>query len=102
MAKQSAPFFFVRQEKRHVKIEFADIRYVEASKNYVQIVTGDKRYQVLGTLGYLERLLPPEQFIRIYRSFLVRVEQVTSFDTRHAWVAGRQVPIGAPTSEPIP
>jgi len=54
----------------------------------------DKGYQVLGTLTHLDRVLPPEEFIRIHRSFLVRLDQVTSFDTRHAWVAGQRIPIG--------
>jgi hypothetical protein len=71
MPKPPARFIFVRHEKRNLKIEFSDIQYIEACKNYGQIVTTDKRFQVLGTLGH-----------------------VTSFDTHHAWVAGQQVPIG--------
>lgn len=94
MAKPSARFFFVRRDGQYVKIDFADIRYVEACRNYIRIVTMGAVYQILATLGCMGSALPPEEFIRIHRSFLIAIGQVTAFDNHHVSIAGKQLPIG--------
>jgi two-component system LytT family response regulator len=94
MDKPSARFFFVRQNGRYVKIPFAEIRYVEASKNYVRIRMADQIHQIMVPLQRLESLLPEEEFIRVHRSFLVGIAYVSSFDNHQVCVEGQAVPIG--------
>jgi DNA-binding LytR/AlgR family response regulator len=94
MDKSSARFFFVRQNGRYVKIPFSEIRYVEASKNYVRVCTAEQIHQIMVPLQRLESLLPAEEFIRVHRSFLVGIAYVTSFDNHQVCVEGQAVPIG--------
>jgi two-component system LytT family response regulator len=88
------PFFFIRHKGRLVKLITADIRYIEASKNYAKIYTGSQLFVTLATLQRLEAALPPEEFIRIHRSFLVSVSHLTGFDRRCVYLEGRHLPIG--------
>jgi hypothetical protein len=49
----------------------ADIRYVEAAKNYAKIYTPSQLFITLTTLLGLEQALPPGELIQIHLSFLV-------------------------------
>lgn len=40
------PFFFIRHAGRHEKVNFADILFVEAWKNYCRIVLVKKVYVI--------------------------------------------------------
>jgi two-component system LytT family response regulator len=53
-----------------------DIHYVEASDDYVKIVTKEGKYLKKSTLSHIEQSLDPQQFVRVHRSFLVPVSQL--------------------------
>lgn len=53
------------------------VRYLEAYDDYVKIYTDKERFVKKGTLKQFEANLPSEQFIRIHRSFIVAVDQIT-------------------------
>ncbi len=41
-------FFFVKEQGRYVRVDFASILYIEARSNYVQIVTASRVFMCLG------------------------------------------------------
>jgi hypothetical protein len=57
-------------------IQVDDIRHLSAAGNYVDIHAGDQRYLLRATMGDVESLLPPAQFVRIHRSHMVRVREI--------------------------
>ncbi|MFD2569274.1 LytR/AlgR family response regulator transcription factor [Spirosoma soli] len=48
-----------------------DIQYVEADGNYLWIYTGARRHLLSESIRSLEPRLPPAQFIRINRSYMI-------------------------------
>jgi len=74
------PYFFIRTDNQCVKINFTDIAYVEANRNYVRIVAHNRVYLVLLSLKQLETILPSNSFCRVHRSFIVSLDCVVSFD----------------------
>jgi two-component system LytT family response regulator len=50
------------------------VRYLESMDDYVLIYTQDGRYMKQNTMKYFEAHLNPKDFIRIHRSYIVRVE----------------------------
>jgi DNA-binding LytR/AlgR family response regulator len=82
------PYFFVRTVNKCVKVNFSDILYVEARRNYVQIVTKEKSFLALLLLRQLEMLLPPKTFCRIHRSYIVSLDNVSSFDQECIYLQG--------------
>lgn len=54
-----------------------DIHYIEANDDYVKIVTEDGSYLKKSTLSHIEQSLDPQQFIRVHRSYLVPVTQLS-------------------------
>ncbi len=52
------------------------IQYVEAKDDYVMLYTSKGRFLKEKTMKFYEDHLDPQQFVRIHRSFIVKVDQV--------------------------
>lgn len=68
--------FTVKHRGRMLFIPVEDIYWFEAEGNYVRLHTAQASYMLRETLTNLEQALHPEEFIRIHRSTLVRLQQV--------------------------
>ncbi|MFN2396888.1 MAG: response regulator, partial [Bacteroidales bacterium] len=76
--KESKDSIFVRADYRLNKINFDDIFYVEALKDYVVINTSDNSYTTHTTMKEMVRILPQKDFVRIHRSFIVNLNKIFS------------------------
>lgn len=63
-------------------IATSDIRYLEANDDYVKISTAEGSYQKNKTMSFFEKTLDPEQFIRIHRSYLINMSEVTKIELK--------------------
>lgn len=71
---------FVQSNSRLVKLNTKDIYFVEALKDYVVINLLNTRYTVHSTMKDIEAKLPENEFIRVHRSFIVRVDKITAIE----------------------
>lgn len=71
---------FVKSNSKLVKIKINDIYYVEALKDYVVINTISNRYTIHSTMKEIELKLSDLGFMRIHRSFIVRLDKIESID----------------------
>lgn len=69
-------FFFVKADKKLVKVKFSDILYIEGLKDYVIIRMQEGRVITLQTMKSLEDKLPAKKFMRIHRSFIVALDKI--------------------------
>lgn len=62
------------------KVELSDIQYVEGMKDYVMFHLSSARQPLVThlTMKAVEDLLPPEQFMRIHRSYILGLEHIAS------------------------
>lgn len=74
--EEKQDFFFVKADKKLVKVKFDDIIYIEGLKDYVIIRMENQRVITLQTMKSLEDKLPPEKFQRIHRSYIVAVDKI--------------------------
>ncbi len=63
------------KNKIHI-IPVEQIRYIESLDDYVMIYTKDKRFVKQKTMKFFEDHLNKEEFIRIHRSYIVKVEEI--------------------------
>jgi two-component system LytT family response regulator len=61
-------------------IPTANIRYLEAADDYVKIHTAEGVFLKNKTMGYFERALEQQNFIRIHRSYIINVQLITRID----------------------
>jgi DNA-binding LytR/AlgR family response regulator len=47
------------------------------------------------TLKSLQEKLPPHEFVRIHRSYIVPVNKIESFGKSKVKVAGKEIPVGS-------
>ncbi len=87
-------FLYLRIERRSVKVDTADIYWIESVKDYIKVVTKDKEYITKQKISVAEKLLPLSQFVRVHRSFIVAVNKVESYHPNHLMIAGSRVPVG--------
>lgn len=71
--------FFVKADKKLVKVRFDNILYIEGLKDYVIIrLEEGKRVITLQTMKSLEDKLPSALFRRIHRSYIVALEKINA------------------------
>lgn len=71
------PFIFVKEGSSLVKINWADILYIEGMKDYARIHTTERKIMALQRLKNLEEQLPSDQFARIHKSYIVALSALT-------------------------
>ena len=73
-------FIFVKSNHKLVKLNTKDIFYIEALKDYVVINTLDTRYTIHSTMKEIETKMGTLEFIRVHRSFIVRIDKIAAID----------------------
>jgi two-component system, LytTR family, response regulator len=63
------------RHKIHI-IPVDNIRYVESMDDYVMIYTSEGRHMKQKTMHYFEDTLNPKEFVRIHRSYIVKVSEI--------------------------
>ena len=61
-------------------IPVAEIHYFEAADDYVKIYTKEGSFLKNKTMGYFEGTLPPQHFVRIHRSYIINITEITRID----------------------
>lgn len=62
-------------------IPIQDINYIEAYDDYVKIFTKDGYVLKKKTMAYFEQALDPKLFVRVHRSFIIQLGQLTRIET---------------------
>ncbi len=87
-------FFYVKENKRAIKVYLKDIRYIEGLSEYVQIYTDKKKVVTKTSLVTLDEKLPDELFLRIHKSYIVSIPRIESFTASTVEITGKELPIG--------
>ncbi len=88
------PYIFVKADKMMVKIYLNEIKYIEALKDYVQVVTTKDKIITYLSLNYLVERLPKDQFCRVHRSFIISIDKIESYTGTDIIIAKQLIPIG--------
>jgi len=91
---QKETFVFVRSEKENVKINLDDILYVESLKNHVRVMCKVGSIITLIQISQMEEKLPPQNFVRIHRSFIVSLNKVDRYTSANVTIGEKLLPIG--------
>jgi DNA-binding LytR/AlgR family response regulator len=87
---------FVKANSRLVKVYLKDIYYVEALKDYVIINTQYARYTVHSTMKDIEKKLGTIEFIRVHRSYIVRIDKIQAIENQTVVLENEKkaIPVG--------
>lgn len=94
-ATASRDYITVRSEYRMIRIPVGEIDYIEGLKDYVKIFLHDSPNPVLTLMSMktLEETLPSDRFMRVHRSFIVRLEAVRVIERNTIVMHGTCIPV---------
>lgn len=85
---------WVRSDYRHVRVPLAEILYIEGVKDYVRICRADgSQVMTQASMKTMEGLLPKEDFVRVHRSYIVRLQQVNAIERGRIVFGKARIPI---------
>lgn len=91
---QEENFIYVKENKKVVKVYLSEIRFIEGLSEYVQIYTDKRKIITKTSMALMEEKLPPQNFLRIHKSFIVAVNKIEAFTANTIEIQGKELPIG--------
>jgi len=93
---ESVDYIFVKNNTQLIKLKAEDVLYIEALKDYVNIVTIEKKYMIHSTMKAINEKMPSRDYVRIHRSYIVRMEKINKIDHSDLYMEGvdKAFPIG--------
>ncbi|RPD98797.1 DNA-binding response regulator [Aureibaculum marinum] len=89
------PYLFIKIDKKKLKKIYLDeLLVVESLKDYLKITTVTDRFIIHQTLSSFTDQLPPENFIRIHRSYTIAIDKVDTIEGNSLEIAGVRYTIG--------
>ncbi|MCH8904760.1 MAG: LytTR family transcriptional regulator [Bacteroidetes bacterium] len=84
---------FLKAAARLLKIYPEEILWIEALGDYVVINTIKEKYTIHSTMKGIELKLPSEDFIRVHRSFIVRIDQINAIEGKILVIDKKLIPV---------
>lgn len=87
---------FVKDGHKLHRVMFDEICYVEGMKDYVKLVLKDRTIVTHLTMKRIEDQLPEDKFIRIQKSFIIKKDEIKSFNGNEIdlYTLKEKIPIG--------
>lgn len=87
---------FITVKGRQQRVLCREIRFIQALKDYVGIQVAARRYVVYSTMSGMEQRLPQDQFLRVHRSYIVRVGSIKAIEDYQVLLEDgeERIPIG--------
>jgi DNA-binding LytR/AlgR family response regulator len=85
---------FIKTDSKLVQLKLTDILWVEALGNYVRVNTNEEKFTVLTTMKEIESKLSNKEFVRVQRSFIVRIDKINSIEDNYIIINDKEIHIG--------
>ncbi|PKW20821.1 LytR/AlgR family response regulator transcription factor [Flavobacterium lindanitolerans] len=87
-------FLFIKTDGKLVKINLNDLLLVEGLKDYLYLHLKNEKLIVLDTLKDFEAKLPASDFMRVHKSYIIRLDQIETIERNRVFIQKNIVPIG--------
>jgi two-component system LytT family response regulator len=96
-------YMFVNVGYSLFKVIFADIKWIEGLKDYLQIHLKSSPKPVIVRMSFkvIEEQLPPGMFVRIHKSYVVSVNSITAIRKSSVFIQEQEFPVGETYREVI-
>lgn len=93
-AAEEDDYIFVKTglKGKLIKIILSDVDYIEGMKNYVAFHCGSNKTIVYAGLKEIEERLPSKQFLRVHKSFIIRVDRIVGLEGNQVFL--KNLPAG--------
>lgn len=89
-------YFSFKEGGKEVRVKTNTILYVKSSGNYIELVTEKKNYIIRTPIrSFIENTPDPLEYIRIHRSYVVRIDKVTAKNNKEVVVNKEKLPVSS-------
>lgn len=88
-------YLFVKTEYRIEKIDLDNILYIKGMKDYLQIITTDKKIMTLQSFKNIIQFLPEKEFVRVHNSFIIAISKIDNIERNRIKIRDEMIPISA-------
>lgn len=88
-------YFFVKNNSVMNKLFIKDILWIEAMGDYVTVNATNKKFTLHTTLKAIEEKIPANKFVRVHRSFIVAVDNISAVEDTIICINNKLIPVGA-------
>ncbi|GAB4020780.1 LytR/AlgR family response regulator transcription factor [Spirosoma koreense] len=89
-------YLFLKVEYQLVRVAYSDILYIEGLKDYVKVYRQSEPARPLlslTSLKTLEEKLPPRQFMRVHRSFIIALDRINAITRNTVQIGDTTIPV---------
>lgn len=94
-------YFFIKCDSKFEKLYYREVLFIEAMQNYVIVHTRERKLITYMTISGLESQLPEKQFIRVHKSYLVSMAQISAMEGNEIIINGIKIPISRNLKEEV-
>lgn len=96
-----ADYFFVKCNSKYEKVNYSEVLFVEALQNYVIIHTISRKLITYISLTGLEEQLPIDQFVKVHKSHIVSIPNISAIDGSEIVIQTHRIPISRYLKEEV-
>jgi two-component system LytT family response regulator len=99
----STEYFFLNVDYSQVKVMFDDIIWIEGLRDYIKLhLKSTKKPLIVRTsLKAIETELPPHKFIRIHKSYLIAIAEITAVRKNSVFIKEMELSVGETFREAV-
>lgn len=87
-------FLFVKTDGKLIKIFLKELQFIEGLKDYLCLHLKNERLIILDTFAELEKKLPTADFMRVHKSYAVRLDQIDTIERNRLFIGEHIIPVG--------
>jgi DNA-binding LytR/AlgR family response regulator len=73
-------YFFIKADGKLVKVNYADIKFIEGMKDYLKIHTTNGMIVTHYTMKAMEEQLPSDKFMRVHKSYIIALNAIKAIE----------------------
>ncbi len=85
---------FIRSNGKLIKVMLDEILYIEAERNYCNIITSNQNFMIVSPLNSFCKKIVSKNFLRVHRSFVVNVKKLDAVADAHLEINRKVIPVG--------
>jgi DNA-binding LytR/AlgR family response regulator len=96
-------YFFVKADGKLVKVNYADIKFIEGMKDYLKIHTVNGMIVTHHTMKAMEEQLPSGKFMRVHKSYIIALNAIKAIEGNIIYLDKEkaEVPLGSSFKEAL-
>jgi len=87
-------YFFVKADRKMLKIHFNSILFIEGLKDYVVMHTENQKVITAMNIKTIHDQLPRTMFVRVSKSYIINIKHIDSVDNNTVYIGKSEIPIG--------